>query len=79
MWRHIDVQADWRRSWTYGRTPNAIEMKMYRTTLYVVNVTIYNFRLNNVEFQKKYCGTNIRAPWWPIMDTQKPDESQSTR
>ena len=25
MWRHIDVQADWRRSsWTYGRAPNAI-------------------------------------------------------
>ena len=23
MWRHIDVQADW-RSWTYGRAPNAI-------------------------------------------------------
>ena len=22
MWRHIDVQADW-RSWTYGRAPNA--------------------------------------------------------
>ena len=21
MWRHIDVQADWRRSWTYGRLP----------------------------------------------------------
>ena len=21
MWRHIDVQADWRRSWTYGRAP----------------------------------------------------------
>ena len=20
MWRHIDVQADWRRRWTYGRT-----------------------------------------------------------
>ena len=20
----IDVQADWRRSWTYGRAPNAI-------------------------------------------------------
>ena len=19
MWRHIDVQADWRSSWTYGR------------------------------------------------------------
>ena len=22
MWRHIDVQADW-KSWTHGRTPNA--------------------------------------------------------
>ena len=21
MWRHIDVQADWRRNWTYGRAP----------------------------------------------------------
>ena len=21
MRRHIDVQADWRRSWTYGRVP----------------------------------------------------------
>ena len=26
MWRHIDVQADWRRSWTYSRTPNAIDI-----------------------------------------------------
>ena len=26
MWRHIDVQADWRRSWTYGRAPNAIDI-----------------------------------------------------
>ena len=25
MWRHIDVQADW-RSWTYGRFPNAIDI-----------------------------------------------------
>ena len=25
MWRHIDVQADWRRSMTYGRAPNAID------------------------------------------------------
>ena len=25
MWRHIDVQADW-RSWTYGRAPNAIDI-----------------------------------------------------
>ena len=24
MWRHIDVQADWRRSWTYGQASNAI-------------------------------------------------------
>ena len=24
-WRHIDVQADWRRNWTYGQAPNAIE------------------------------------------------------
>ena len=23
MWQHIDVQADWRRSWTYRRAPNA--------------------------------------------------------
>ena len=22
MWRHIDVRADWRRSWTYGRAPD---------------------------------------------------------
>ena len=22
MWRQIDVQADWRRSWNYGRAPN---------------------------------------------------------
>ena len=21
MWWHIDVQADWRRNWTYGRAP----------------------------------------------------------
>ena len=26
MWRHIDVQAYWRRSWTYGRAPNAIDI-----------------------------------------------------
>ena len=26
MWRHIDVQADWRRSWTYGRAPNSIDI-----------------------------------------------------
>ena len=26
MWRHIDVQADWRRSMTYGRAPNAIDI-----------------------------------------------------
>ena len=26
MWRHIDVQADWRRSWTYGRARNAIDI-----------------------------------------------------
>ena len=26
MWRHIYVQADWRRSWTYGRAPNAINV-----------------------------------------------------
>ena len=26
MWRHIDVQADWRRRWTYGRAPNAIDI-----------------------------------------------------
>ena len=25
MWRHIDVQADWRRSWTYGRASNTID------------------------------------------------------
>ena len=24
MWRHIDVQADWRSSCTYGRAPNAV-------------------------------------------------------
>ena len=24
VWRHIDVQTDWRRSWTYGRPRNAI-------------------------------------------------------
>ena len=26
MWRHIDVQAEWRRSWTYGRASNAIDI-----------------------------------------------------
>ena len=26
MWRHIDVQADWKRSLTYGRAPNAIDI-----------------------------------------------------
>ena len=26
MWRHIAVQADRRRSWTYGRAPNAIDI-----------------------------------------------------
>ena len=26
MWRHIFVQADWRRRWTYGRAPNAIDI-----------------------------------------------------
>ena len=26
MLRHIDVQADRRRSWTYGRAPNAIDI-----------------------------------------------------
>ena len=29
MWRHIDVQADWRRSWTYGRAPNAIDISQH--------------------------------------------------
>ena len=24
MWRHIDMQADWRKSWNYSRAPNAI-------------------------------------------------------
>ena len=28
MWRHIDVQADWRRSWTYGQSPNAIDISL---------------------------------------------------
>ena len=26
MWRHIDVLADWRISWAYGRTPNVIDI-----------------------------------------------------
>ena len=26
MWRHKDVQADWKRNWTYGRAPNAIDI-----------------------------------------------------
>ena len=26
MWQHIDVQADWRKSWTYGWAPNAIDI-----------------------------------------------------
>ena len=26
MWRHIDVKADWRRSWIYGRAPNAMDI-----------------------------------------------------
>ena len=26
MWRQIDVQADLRRSWIYGRAPNAIDI-----------------------------------------------------
>ena len=26
MWRHIDVQVGWRRSLTYGRAPNAIDI-----------------------------------------------------
>ena len=26
MWRHIDAQADWRRSLTYSRAPNAIDI-----------------------------------------------------
>ena len=26
MWRYIDVQADLRRSLTYGRSPNAIDI-----------------------------------------------------
>ena len=26
MWRQIDVQADWRRSNTYGRAPNAMDI-----------------------------------------------------
>ena len=26
MWRHLDVQADWRSCWTYGRVPNAIDI-----------------------------------------------------
>ena len=28
MWRHIDVQADKRRSWTYARAPNAIDISL---------------------------------------------------
>ena len=30
MWRHIDVQADWRKRWIYGRTPNAIDISKHR-------------------------------------------------
>ena len=26
MWRHIDVQADWRKSLTYGGAPKAIDI-----------------------------------------------------
>ena len=26
MWRYIDVLADWKRSWTYCRAPNAIDI-----------------------------------------------------
>ena len=33
MWRHIDVQADWRRSLTYGRAPNAIVVEDGRRNL----------------------------------------------
>ena len=29
MWRHIDVQADWGRSWTYSRAPNAIDLGFF--------------------------------------------------
>ena len=28
MWRHIDVQVNWRRSSTYGRAPNAIDISL---------------------------------------------------
>ena len=27
LWRHIDMQADW-RSWTNGRAPNAIDISL---------------------------------------------------
>ena len=32
MWRHIDVQADRRRSWTYGRAPNNIDISQGSST-----------------------------------------------
>ena len=35
MWWHIDVQADWRRSWTYGRAP-----KRHRHVVGFFNVPI---------------------------------------
>ena len=28
MWRHIDVQADWRRRLTSGQAPNAIDIRI---------------------------------------------------
>ena len=29
MWRHIDVQADWRNNWTYGRAPCAKDISYH--------------------------------------------------
>ena len=26
MWQHIELQADWRKSWIYSRAPNAIDI-----------------------------------------------------
>ena len=35
MWRHLDVQADWRRSLTYGRAPNARHFVGFLTMFHI--------------------------------------------
>ena len=47
MWWHIDVQADWRRSWTYGRAPNAIDISQSVFVSSISALHILNWQVRN--------------------------------